>query len=303
MKPKIRTILLSTLFSIGLWVFVSFSNEYTTSFKVPIRFDNINDENALLYQSANRISLTIKGQGWVLAQIVFGPKPAFHISVGENLGTHKVNVRDAISENTWINSTIQVTIISPTDINYTIERAEVKKVPVVSDVIINPKSGYKLVSGISFSPDSVEISGAVSLVNSIKNIHTVTKTFEDLDDKIQTKILLKKRRYLKYSTEFSNVKFDIQKLVDKTFTNVPIVAKNVPNLRELELFPSSINITLRGGLKNLGILTNDSINASVDFNDAFLDTFGAIKPKIDIPDFTTLTNVKPKTLKYIIRQY
>ncbi len=303
MKPQIRTIFLSTLFSIGLWVFVSFSNEYTTSFKVPVKFENIKDGNALLYQSAGRISLTIKGQGWVLAQIAFGPKTAFHISVDENVGTHKVNVRGAISENPWINPSLQVTIVSPEDISYTIERAEVKKVPVISDVVIEPKDGYKLVSEVSLNPDSVEISGPSSLVNSIESITTIKKKFEDVDDKIRTKISLKKHRYLKYSTELSNIKFDVQKLVDKTFNNVPIAVKNVPNLRELELFPSSVDITLRGGLKNLGVLTNDSINISVDFNDAFIDTLGAIKPKIEIPNFTTLTNVKPKTLKYIIRQY
>ncbi len=303
MTPKIKTIILSTLFSIILWVFVSFSGDYTTSFKVPVKLDNIKEGNALLYQSASEVSLAIKGEGWVLAQIAFGPETVFKISTNKNVGIQKANVRGSVSENTWINPSLLVAMVSPAEIDYTIERVSYKEVPIVFDASLNIKNGYKLVSQISLNPDSVKISGPQSLLKSITSVSTEQIDYENIDEKVSESILLKPQKYIKYTEQSSNIEFDVQKIVDKTFKDIPLVIENVPNLRSLELYPSSINVTLRGGLKNLGVMNEDSITAIVDFNDAFLDSLGVIKPKILIPNFTNLTNVNPKTLKYIIRQY
>ncbi len=303
MTPKIKTIIFSTLFSIILWVFVSFSNEYTTSFKVPVKLINIKEGNALLYQSASEVTLSVKGEGWVLAQITFGPETVFNISTNKKVGIHSVVVRGAINENTWISPSLQVAIISPSKIDYTIERVRFKEVPIVFDADINIKNGYKLVSKISLNPDSVKISGPQSLINSISSVSTEKIDYQNIDEKVNEQILLKPQKYITYSKQFSNIKFDVQKLVDKTFKNIPLVVENVPNLRELELFPSSISVTLRGGLNNLGVMSADSIKATVNFNDAFLDSLGVIKPKIETPNYTTVTNVNPKTLKYIIKQH
>jgi len=303
MTPKIKTIIFSTLFSIILWVFISFSDNYTTSFKVPVKFDDIKEGNALLYQSASEVLVTIKGEGWGLAQIAFGPETVFKISTNENVGIQKANVRSSVSENAWINPSLQVAMVSPAEIDYTIERISYKKVPIIFNASLDIQSGYKLVSQISLKPDSVKISGPQSLITSISSVSTENIKFENVEENVQEQILLKQIKYVQFSEKQTNIKFDVQKLVDKTFKNVPLIIENVPNLRSLELFPSSINVTLRGGLKNLGIMSNDSITAIVDFNDAFLDSLGVIKPKITIPNFTTLTNVNPKTLKYIIKQY
>ncbi|MCF6241257.1 MAG: hypothetical protein L3J74_07925, partial [Bacteroidales bacterium] len=86
MQPKLFKIFLASLLSIILWVFVSFSNDYTTSLRVPIEFTNIKEGNSLLSQSNSEIGITIKGQGWALAQIAFGPKTKFRISTNENVG-------------------------------------------------------------------------------------------------------------------------------------------------------------------------------------------------------------------------
>jgi len=303
MQPKLFKILLASLLSIILWVFVSFSNDYTTSLRVPIEFTNVKEGNALLTQSNSDISLTIKGQGWSLAQIAFGPEIQYRISTNENLGIQKFDVRDAISENTWLSSSIQVVLISPLEISYSIERLNYKVVPIVADIAIEISEGYGLVSNIKLTPDSVKISGPKSLVKSIKEISTENYQFENIDENISEQLKLKSIKHLSLENDLINMEYEIQKISDKTFKDIPIKVVNVPNLRELDLFPPNIDVTLRGGLQNLGIQNVDGISAVVDFNDAFRDTLGFVKPKITIPEFTTLINAKPNTLKYIIKQY
>jgi len=302
MKPKFLKIFLSTIFSIILWIFVSFSYEYTTTFRVPINFTNIKESNTILSQSSNEINLTIKGQGWVLAQISSVAESYFQISTNEKVGIQHADVREALSENSWLNPSVQVVMLSPAVVDYAIERLNSKVVPILTDIKIDIEEGYGIVSDIILNPDSVKIFGPVTLMNTIHDVSTKPLQLTNIDEDISTEIVLKPLEYIKYEKEITRIEFSVQKLVDKTFENVPVKVENVPNLRTLELFPPHINITLRGGLVNLGVMRTDSIKATVDFNDAFLDSLGKINPKILIPNFTTLTNVNPKTLKYIIKQ-
>jgi len=302
-QPKLLKILLASLFSVILWVFVSFSNDYTTTLRIPIEFTNIKEGNSLLSQSHSDISFTINGQGWSLAQITFGPKTTFKISTNENVGLQNYNMRDAISDNAWLSSSVQVVLIAPLEISYSVERLNYKTVPLVSDVVIGISDGYGLVSKVELTPDSVKISGPKSLVKSIESVSTEKFEFHNINESISTQLKLKSIKYINFENNMTNIEFEVQKIVDKTFYSIPISVINVPNLRELDLFPPNVDITLRGGLENLGVQDVEGISAVVDFNDAFRDTLGFVKAQVTIPEFTTLTNVKPNTLKYIIKQY
>lgn len=303
MQPKLLSIFLASLFSVILWVFVSFSADYTATFRIPIEFTNIKEGNSLLSQSNSEIALTVNGQGWALAQIAFGPKNTFMISTNENIGLQNYNLREAISENEWLNPSIQVLLVSPLNISYSVERLNYKIVPIVADVSIGISEGFDLVSKVKLIPDSVRISGPKSLVNSIKTISTEKFEFDNLDQSVSSQLKLKSVKYINFENNFTNIEFAVEKITDKTFYNIPIKVINVPNLRELDLFPPNVDVTLRGGLISLGVQDIDGISAVVDFNDAFIDTLGFIKAQVSIPEFTTLTNVKPNRLKYIIKQY
>jgi hypothetical protein len=303
MNPKLLTIFLVSSFSVILWVFVSFSYDYTTTFTVPLEFVNIKEGHALLSQSNSDISITIKGQGWSLAQITFGPETTFKISTNDKIGIQNYNIRASIGQNTWLNSSLQVVMISPEEVSCAIERLSYKKVPIVDNVSIGLEAGYGLVSKVRLIPDSVKISGPKSLIHVLKSIETERVEFDNSNENISTKLNLKPIKYVNFENNKTIIEFDVQKIVDKTFKNVKVKVVNVPNLRDLDLFPPAIDVTLRGGLQNLGIQTSDDITAVVDFNDAFRDTIGFVKPKITIPEFSTLINAQPNTLNYIIKQY
>jgi len=95
----------------------------------------------------------------------------------------------------------------------------------------------------------------------------------------------------------------LQKIVDKSFDELPVEIRNVPPSKELILFPGKISVVLKGGISKLGRLTNDSVKAFVDFWEIQRHEEEQIEPIIEIPPFTTLVDIKPKKLEYIIKQY
>jgi YbbR domain-containing protein len=303
MKPNLVTIILSSVFAILLWVFVSFSDEYTTTITVPIKFSNFKDGYTIQYQSDTEVTLTLKGEGWVLAQITMGPKSSFKISTDNKVGKQVINLNDALSNNPWITSSVQVVRIDPAQINYIIERISYKSVPIIPNISIGTKENYGLVSEVKLEPDTVRISGPKSIMKKLNAVITKSIVFEDLDEKVRQKVELEPINHITYENNKCVLSFDIQKIVDKSFEDVPVEVKDVPPSRELLLFPSKITVTLRGGIKMLGTLKADAIHAYVKFQNAFRDTLGVIQPTIEIPEYTKISNVEPETLEYIIKQY
>ncbi|MCK5085894.1 MAG: hypothetical protein KAQ90_00165, partial [Melioribacteraceae bacterium] len=86
MKPKFLILIFVGIFSIILWVFVSFSEDYVTTVKVPIKFIDLKEGYAIREQSYDELSLTIKGEGWELAQTTFGKENDFRISTQKKIG-------------------------------------------------------------------------------------------------------------------------------------------------------------------------------------------------------------------------
>lgn len=303
MKPNIITIVLSSVFSVVLWAFVSFSDDYSTNIIVPIEFTDFKDDYTIQFQSAREASLTLQGKGWALAQITMGPKNKFEISTDNKIGKQQIQVREALSNNPWLTSSVQVTRVNPPQVEYTMERINYKSIPIVPNISIGTKENYGLVSEVIAEPDSVRISGPKSIVKKLNAVITKSIVFDELDEKVVLKVELEPINHITFENNSCTINFDIQKIVDKNFKNILVEVIDLPPSRELLLFPSKINVTLRGGIKKLGTLNQDEIRAYVKFQQAFTDTLGIIVPIIEIPGYTKIINIEPKNLEYIIKQY
>lgn len=304
MKPNVITIILSIVFSIVLWVFVSFSDDYTTTINVPIEFTNLEKDYTIQSQSSSEATFVLQGDGWALSQVTMGPENKLEVSTEQKTGEQNVLLRDVFSQNPWLSSNIQVVRVNPSQIEYSIERINYKTVPIIPNISIEANEGYGLVSEIILEPDSVKVSGPKSIIRKMNAVITKSIVFEGLDEMVNQSVELEPINHIVYGNDKCNIEFDIQKIVDKTFKDVPVEVLDVPSSSELSLYPSKINVTLKGGIKMLGVLNDDEIRAYVKFQQAYKDTLGIVKPIIETPNkYIEIDNIDPKTLNYIIRQY
>ncbi len=303
MKTKLISTILIAVFSILLWTFISFSNEYSTSLKVPVAVEDIPEGFALKELSAKQITINVKGQGWQLANLVFGFDYEFSFRADKSELKKTVTVRTGLEQSSWFPGSIQLIVIEPERISYELERISYKKVKIIDSVKINTKPGFGLVSPIRLMPDSVEISGPRSVISTINFVKTDEIVVEDVDKKVSLDVSLKSLDYVRYQINTAKIEADVQRIVDKVFEGIPVRTVNVPYLRDLTLFPNKVDVILRGGINMLGKLDNESINAVIDFKQALEDSLGRIEPNIEIPSFTILIDIKPRNLEYIIKQY
>lgn len=297
------TIGLIGLLSVLLWVFVSFSDEFSVTLNLPTQVVDIPEQMSVSSVSSNNVSIGLKGTGWELAPHTLGRDPSFIIPSPLEAGENEISIRNALAANSWLSSTLQLAEITPEKVIIKIENTKSKMVGIVPLISLSYKAGYGLVSPVNIDPDSVLITGPESLIDQISIVNTEGSVQRDLEGQSSAILKLDQQTYVQTNISECKVDFNVQKIVDKTFDDLVISTKNLPSRYELILSPTKLSVVLRGGIGQLSKLKNENLNVFVRFDQALIDTSGAITPIIEIPDFTSLIDIKPNRLEYIIKKY
>lgn len=302
-NKKVFSIVVAVLFSFVLWGSVTLSNSYYTTIKVPLRLTNLPKGFAVSRMSITEVNLRIKGEGWRLASLILSNNLEYYVSAGLDSQSKNINLRNALGENAWLSSGVQLFDLYPDFLSLGMERITERKIKIKPDINMSFKQDFGLVSGIKIIPDSVIVYGPGSIVKNLEVVRTVKKNFNNLDDKVLERIDLQNVTGLTYSTGSCVVKFDVQKIADKTFENLEVEVRNTPRGEDLVVFPNSITVVLRGGINIIGKLTHEDVHPYVDYNQVIKDTLGIIEPEIKVPDYVTVIDKKPNQLQYIIKKY
>jgi YbbR domain-containing protein len=271
--------------------------------KVPVNFIDLPENYSVGYASIKEIDLQVKGRGWELAKLILGPEVDFDISVHRRTGRRKYDLNNLLKANAWLTSSFQVLEISPSQIEYDIEKTGSKNVKVSKNFKLEFEAGYGASSEVNITPDTIEIYGPSNLLRNIDSLRTEYKELINISENVKLDLLIEIPQGITTTEKKCTVEFEVQKIVDNTFENIVVETRNVPSSKELILFPGKINVVLRGGINKLGKLTNDSIKAYIDYWSALREENGFIEPIIEVPPFTTHINTIPNKLEYIIKQY
>ncbi len=303
MKKNFHIVVISFLFSVVLWIWISLSNDFYTTFNVPLKLIDFKKGLTSSSKLPRYVSVKVKAKGWKLIAARLGTESEFLVTASGDTGSKYINLYNYLSENQWLSSEMDVIDISPDTLSFNIQKVTHKKLKVEPDVEINFREGYGLATPIAVSPDSVIVNGPVNELQKMNSIPTSKIKLEDVNDKIEKRIELKKIPGITYLENSVALFFDIQKIVDMTIDNVNVNVLDVPKDRDVVLLPNKIAISVKGGVDILGKLTNDQFKAYVNYRDVVLDTLGAVIPKIEAPENVTVQYIKPEQLRYVIKKF
>jgi hypothetical protein len=303
MKKKIIAISFISFLSIVLWVFVALSQEFVTTIEVPISFSELPKNYSVGSSSTDQVFMQVKGKGWELAKFFLAGKEDFLISARRRIGKHKNDLKEFVDSNPWLNSHYQVLEIVPSQIEYEVERVNSKKVKIYQDLSMEFKSGFAATSEIKVQPEFIELYGPSSILQEIDSVKTEKKSFRNVSENFNEELSLQEIAGVTFSTAKCTLEFEVQKIVDKKIDGIPVEIRNVPQSKELVLFPAKVNVIVRGGINKLGRLSSDSIKAFINYWSALKTEDGFTEPEIILPQFVTLISVEPKKIEYIIKQY
>lgn len=303
MKKKIIPVIFISIFSLILWGSVSLSEYYVETITVPVELIDLPKKYAPSYISNDVILLKLKAKGWDLAKVILTGEHTFKVSAHHRIGRFRVDLRNEIENNMWLTSAFSILEISPSFIEYEIDKTVSKRVPIKPNLKINLEKDYDLVSEIFITPSEIEIKGPASILQYVENVETDSVFFNNVNDKVKTQVNLKPINGVTCSVNKCYVEFDVQKVVEREFNDLIVEVRNVPPSKDLVLFPSKVDVVIRGGINKLGKLTKDSIKVYVDYWTAVKSEENKIEPEVELPNFTKLLDVKPSKLEFVIKQF
>lgn len=246
-----------------LWLLVKLSEEFITTREVMIEYLMPDNRSFIVTPPASVIT-TVKGSGWnllsnylnqeeVLVTFNLPEKPSFTI----NGSILKNKIEQALG-----NLSIQ-------DINYDyilleMDGLDQKRLPIrlVSDLGFAPQ--HQLKDKITFLPDSVDISGPPTLLDSLKEWTTVPLKMTELKNSFNSTLPLIKsdNLELKLNPKEINVTAEIEQNTQKDLF-VSVLVLNGPD--SLNIFPQNIRISCIVGLSNYDRLSSSDFVLEADF--------------------------------------
>lgn len=302
MKKNFHIVIIAFVFSSILWVSITLTEEYFSTYKIPVRIVNTPYGYTLASELNQEISVKIRGIGWRLTGLNLGSDTHFNVSARNDSGRIVANLYANLIENPWLSSDVTVIDISPDTISFVIERISSKKLPVIPDIDLTFKAGFGLASKVKIVPDSVIVYGPVSWIENLNFISTRKVTLNALDNLTRVRLTFDNDIF-NTNIAVVDVTLDVQRIVDKEIENIRVEVLDIPSDRDVVLLPNTINCLIKGGINVLGRLTSADFSAVVHYKDVLLDTIGTVAPIINLPENVELVSARPERLRYIIRKF
>jgi YbbR domain-containing protein len=289
------------LIALFLWFHAVTEQDYEVKREVPIQVIGIPSDLILAQPFTDQASIRLRGKGKQLIVPYFSPIHVLVSAAGAEKGPLTVSLTGENVEITHGSGAALTDIISPRHLDLTFDTLVRKQVPVQSRITLVPMDGYVQVGSITFSPDSILVTGPAQFVNSITSVQTESLTYSGMKKPFIDQVHLVDPEgfnvtYIPHQIEANS---QIQRLVQRTVEGIPVTLTNIPKGLSAHLEPSTLSVTISGGEEYLGTLTRDSFSAFADYGRARRRADTRINARINLPPAVELISASPQTFKVI----
>jgi len=282
-----------------LWLLVKLSEEFITTSEVRIEY-LLPDNRSFVETPPASIKATVKGSGWnllfnylnqktVVINFSLPKKPSFTIS-GSIL-------KNKIEQELKLD-------IQKIDVDYILlnmDGLDQKKVPIrlISDLNFAPQ--YQLKNRIHFQPDSVDISGPPTLLDSLKEWRSEPLNMKGLHTSFSTTLplVLPQNFELKLKTQEINVSAEVEQNTQKDLF-IPVRVLNGPD--SLDIFPQNIRIRCIVGLSNFDRLSSGDFSLEANFKNVAQNTYNNMLPVSlsKAPEYVKQIKLDKESVEYFL---
>lgn len=298
-----RAILIGCMgIALFFWVLTKLSQTYQTDKSVTFSL-LIPSEMTFSEAPPTNMSAVIEGVGWDLMFDFFNSRNVllrYDLRQSDRLDLNRVQLRAAIL-NTFSSNEIKIIeLLNHEEIHLTLEEKLQKKVPIQILGEYKVANDYKFRTPPLLNPDSVNLTGPKSKLDSIKYWPTDSLALSEIKNEETIEVILANApKEILLDVANTNITFNVEQLTERSLF-VPIVILNGPE--NVSTFPKRIRITGTVGLSQYDTITSDDFSLVVDLKDAPFQGGRNTMPIIlqKYPDFVTNIIFSPPSVEYFI---
>lgn len=291
--------------AIVFWLLVSLSDTFVRTIEIPLRVE-LPPNQALVQPVPAAVHLTVRASGWSLLKMVtFGQTLCVLTPVVRVVDTPKVvkvtntellaNIRTNVSE-------AQQLGISPNALQLAIGPVASKRVPLLPNIVINPRRGFDVIGRVAVTPDSITLNGSAEALRTIDGWRTRNVVLNDIHEPVRLIVRVSDslRGVVTPTQGGAVIAADIQEVAERSFPDIPLINRGIERDTSLRLVlqPERIDVMIRGGVRDLSRLNPASISAYVEI-DYGVDTTGIARPTLVLPPGFTVVRMEPARIHYL----
>ncbi len=292
------------LLALILWIAVTLTGEYVVNISIPLQLSSTSKDLAVDVAIPSEVKLKIKSSGWNILRTKMDKNKRMIIDLNQFQNNSTIQFSKFNPEQFDLISNIEIIDVKPETITLSLRRAIEKRVVIAPLLNISFKKDYARVSKITVIPNELTIRGTNNILSKIDTIFTQEIFLSDLAEDVDVTVQLKDTllNSVVYERVPVQVKFKVEQIADKEFNSVFVQLENIPPNKDIVAIPPILTVKVRGGIKILSTLTDDSIKTFIDYSKVNLDSSSLVKPSFILPEGTELVESIPEQVNLIIRK-
>ena len=289
-----------------LWLFTALNEQYTSSITVAAKYINLPKDKVFIKPLPDEFKIMVTAKGWDLMSNYFRKK-AESITVDLNdyrktdvLITRRLQDRFAL----LMSQKITIGEVFPETISLLKDEKGSKKVPVhfIQDITCRDQFGFG--GEITYTPDSVIVTGPASIVKTIDHVDTEDQLIKGLDKVSTYEVKLKEPepKNLTYNPNKISAVIPVYQLTEKKIS-VPVEVINYSKKDTLKLIPEKVSVIYQAPVNKFNTIDSTQFQAIIDGSQ--IDTSAREPLKIQLitqPKYTYNIRLNPDFVDYIIKK-
>ena len=302
-KQKIKVFLVFILISFLFWGITKFSKSYSALVLFDVKYFNTPD--LIVVESDYKIiEGYVKTSGFQLLLYRLIPKT---LKVDISLSDFKDSrgIIDLISQRRSLDDQIKGSFLSfeNDQLFFKFSKLKNKKVRIKINTNFIYALGHNNMNNSRIKPDSVNISGPASIIDSIYFISTEFMTKQNISNDIELFLAIENNNPLiKIKPDKVLFQESVEKFTEKNF-EVYIKIINIPDSLEIKLFPERVKLTASVPVDLIDNFKNKNFELVFDYLSTENGKFESVPINLtSIPEFSRNIRWSPKTISYLIKK-
>ena len=284
-KRKVKIFLVFLLCASLAWLINKLSLTYTSNTSFKVEYVNIPDDFLLATSPKDEIAVRLKAVGFQFLGYELKPK---HIQLDvskvmfENDRYYLTSDQIRIQLEAQLSNSSALVDFESEVIYFDFTSLETKKIPVEALLQLGFATNHILDGKITVDPDSVQVSGPKSQIDSIKVLRTSNITKNNLSNSFTEEVALNLPKGLE-GTSFSDQKVMVSGKVIKfseKVVEVPVNVVNLPSNVQVRTFPEVVEVRCQGTIEHLKELEKEDFVVEADYEKATKETGNRLSVKL-----------------------
>jgi hypothetical protein len=286
--------------AIILWFFSISNSQFEADAEFPVEIRNIREGKALSGEAPRSATLRFKGSGRALAKLfLFIPfsNSRLVLDLERVQRSHVFYLDEYLKSNPQridipipgiLESIEFIEVVRPDSIRVILDDYREKSVAVVPQITVEIAPGYTQVGEMTITPPVVLVKGAAEAVNQVTSVLTSRRTYRDVNGPLEIRSLglwhPAPEQILVIEPVNVDIYVDIQMIGERRLEGVPVKLKNIPVDLNAFVGPSTVSITVTGGVDYLAALDTSAVEVYIDYELQWSPTDLLVEPQVALDE-------------------